>query len=180
MSKADRTPFEDGFRMPGRFTAHARTLITWPPHQEAVGTNVPGFRHEIEHIARSVSRYEPVTLLVDPQDMEDAEQRCGAFAEILPVSVDACWLRDNGPNFVRDDGGRVAGVHFAFNGWGERMACPATEQMPRHVVEHLGMRRYAAYRDVCRQPPHHAHWARGIHRADGHRMRAFDSRESET
>ncbi len=144
MTPLEAAPFADGFSMPGRFAEHARTLITWPPRQEAIGTNVPGFRKEIEDIARSVSRYEPVTLLVDPQDVRDAEERCGAFAEILPLPVDACWLRDNGPIFVRDSNGRVAGAHFDFNGWGERILCPETQGMPRKVIEHLGMKRYVA------------------------------------
>ena len=138
----ERTPLEDGFSMPARFDEHARTLLTWPPREEAIGTDVAGFRDEIEHIARSISRFEPVTLIVDPRDAEEAESRCGDVVDILPISVDCCWIRDNGPIFVRDPDGRIAAVHFGFNGWGERVTCATTQEMPRHLIDHLGFKRY--------------------------------------
>lgn len=136
------TPQADGFTMPARFENHARTLVTWPPVEEAVGTDVPGFRDEIEALVHAIARFEPVTLLADPKDEGDARQRCGDVAEILAVPVDNCWLRDNGPIFVRDRDGQVAGVHFGFNGWGGRYGCEATRAMPSVIVGHLGLRCY--------------------------------------
>jgi agmatine deiminase len=72
-------------------------------------------------MVRSIVKFEPATLLVDPKDMADVTARCGDIADIFEVPVDACWLRDNGPIFVRNRQGDVAGVHFGFNGWGERV-----------------------------------------------------------
>lgn len=112
------TPFEDGYVMPGRFERHARTLLTWPPIEEEVGTDVGEFRDEVEATARAISRFEPVTLIVDPRDEDDVRSRLGGDVELLVVPVDNCWLRDNGPIFVRNGSGDVAGVHFGFNGWG--------------------------------------------------------------
>ncbi len=137
-----RVPLDDGFVMPARFEEHARTLVTWPPEEEAVGTDVPGFRAEVEEVVRAIARFEPVTLLADPKDEAEARSRCGDFADLLIVPVDACWLRDNGPIFVRDNDGRVAGVHFGFNGWGRRIQCPDTQAMPSRIIRHLGMRCY--------------------------------------
>ena len=139
---AVRTPAADGFAMPARFDEHARTLVTWPPEEERVGTDVEGFRKEIEQLVHAISRFEPVTLIVDPKDEPDARDRCGEAAELLSVPVDACWLRDNGPILVRDSNGDVAGVHFGFNGWGGRTAYARTREMPRHAIDHLGMRCY--------------------------------------
>ncbi|MDG2341268.1 MAG: agmatine deiminase family protein [Paracoccaceae bacterium] len=125
--------------MPARFDTHERTLVTWPPVEEGVGTDVPGFRNEIESMVRSISRFEPVTLLADPKDVAEATKRCGDVAEIFEVPVDACWIRDNGPIFVRNVAGEVAGVHFGFNGWGERCVSKQTQKMPPQIVQHLGM-----------------------------------------
>ncbi len=136
------SPCADGFAMPARFDRHARTLLTWPPIEEEVGTDVKGFRDELEAAVRAIARFEPVTLIVDPKDEAEARHRLGGEAELLVVPVDACWLRDNGPIFVRDGSGELAGVHFGFNGWGGRFACDKTRQMPRLVVEHLGLRCY--------------------------------------
>ena len=135
-------PFADGFTMPARFGLHARTLLTWPPVEEQAGTDVEGFRSELEATVRAVSRFEPVTLIVDPEDETEARDRLGGEVELLVIPVDTCWLRDNGPIFVRKNSGEVAGIHFAFNGWGGRFTCEKTRKMPRLVVEHLGFRCY--------------------------------------
>jgi agmatine deiminase len=121
------TPFSDGLAMPARFDKHARTLVTWPPQEESVGTDVAGFRKEIEQTVHAIARFEPVTLLVDPKDESDARERCGDVAEI---------------HTVRGQDNAVAGVHFGFNGWGGRIACPRTQAMPSRAVAHLGMRCY--------------------------------------
>ena len=105
---------------------HDRTLLTWPPREEAAGTDVPGFRDEVEATARAIARFEPVTLVVDPRDTGEATRRFAdaAAVEIVEIPVDCCWLRDNGPIFVRSAGGEdVAGVHFGFNGWGMNRVC---------------------------------------------------------
>jgi len=139
MIQTDATPFANGFNMPARFDTHARTLITWPPIEEEVGTDVPGFRNETESMARAIAKFEPVTILTDPKDIMDVTQRCGSFADIFEVPVDASWIRDNGPIFVRNDRGEVAGVHFGFNGWGGRAVCEQTRKMPSQIVRRLGM-----------------------------------------
>ena len=140
MPNSQATPQSLGFSMPARFDTHARTLVTWPPVEEGLGTDVPGFRDEVESMVRSIAKFEPVTVLVDPKDVAEATQRCGDVAEIFEVPVDACWIRDNGPIFVRNPKGDVAGVHFGFNGWGERVVSADTQKMPPQIVDHLGMR----------------------------------------
>ncbi len=151
-----RTPSRDadlpgplGFTVPGRFERHERTLMTWPPREEAAGTVVPGylpgFRDEVEAAALAIARFEPVTMVVDPRDTVDALQRFVSedAIEIVEIPVDCCWLRDNGPIFVRSSAGdEVAGVHFGFNGWGGRFPCEATAEMPVRLLEHLGLRTF--------------------------------------
>jgi agmatine deiminase len=137
-------PLTDGFSMPARFDEHARTLITWPPREEAAGTDLGGFRSEVEALVESVSEFEPVTLLVDPNDEADARKRCGDHADIMVLPVDASWIRDNGPIFVRDADRQVAAVHFEFNGWGRRVPFEKTAAMPSIVASNLEMRCYHA------------------------------------
>jgi len=137
-------PVTDGFSMPARFDKHARTLITWPPQEEAANTNLAGFRSEVEVLVKLVSEFEPVTLLVDPNDEADARNRCGEHADVMVLPVDASWIRDNGPIFVRDADRKVAAVHFEFNGWGHRVPYAKTTSMPSIVASNLGMHCYPA------------------------------------
>jgi agmatine deiminase len=54
-------------------------------------------------------------------------------------------MRDNGPTFVVDGQGRVAGVHWRFNAWGEKYAdYDQDAAVGGAVLEHLKMRRYEA------------------------------------
>lgn len=137
-----RAPQEDGFSMPARFEPHARTLVTWPPIEEQAGTDLAGFRDEVARTVRAVARFEPVTLVVDPKDEAEARERLGDAAELLVLPVEVCWLRDNGPIFLRNGAGRIAGVHFGFNGWGGRFPCAAAQAMPSRVIEHFGIPGY--------------------------------------
>ena len=38
----------------------------------------------------------------------------------MPCPLNDSWLRDSGPTFVFDARGRLAGVNWTFNGWGEK------------------------------------------------------------
>lgn len=135
------TPRELGYSVPARFDRHACTLISYPPKEEAVGTDVDGFREEIVAVAQAIARFEPVKLIADPGDAETARNQLTSAAsiEIIETLLDCCWIRDNGPIFVRNASGEVAGVHFDFNGWGERVGCAATRKMPGEVIEHIGL-----------------------------------------
>ena len=38
--------------------------------------------------------------------------------EVVPAALNDAWMRDIGPTFVLDDGGRLGAVDWVFNGWG--------------------------------------------------------------
>ncbi|MCP4981200.1 MAG: agmatine deiminase family protein [Gammaproteobacteria bacterium] len=138
------TPLADGFAMPARFGEHARTLVSWPPREEGANTDLEGFRSEAEALVKAISEFEPVTLLVDPDDEKDARIRCGNYADLLVMPIDASWIRDNGPIFVSDADNQIAAVHFEFNGWGHRVPFAKTARMPSMVADHFDMRCYHA------------------------------------
>ncbi len=137
-------PSQAGFSVPARYDVHERTLVSWPPTEEGAHTHLESFRKEVEALVKAVAVYEPVTLLVDPADEVEARARCGDVASIMVLPLDASWIRDNGPIFVRNSDGEVAAVHFDFNGWGERVSFEKTKAMPSIVASHLGVQCYHA------------------------------------
>jgi agmatine deiminase len=146
VADAAGTPVAAGFSMPARFSAHASSLITWPPAGELV---LEEFRDEVAAVVRAIAPFEPVTLVVDPADAASARQRLDDVAEIVAIPVDYAWIRDNGPIFVTDAEGRVAGVHFEFTGWGGKYPVDSVRRMPARVIEHLGMPCYSAGAFIC-------------------------------
>jgi agmatine deiminase len=154
---ATSTPRADGFRLPARFAPHQRTLLSWPCREDLFGPLMDDARKEWAEVALGIARFEPVTVIVDPAQEAEARsllgldgQAAGAGVadgaiDLLPIPLDDSWIRDNGPIFVRDDEGRVALVHFGFDGWGEHFTpYDRDAQVPAAIAEDWGVRRYQA------------------------------------
>jgi agmatine deiminase len=64
---------------------------------------------------------------------------------VVEIPVDECFIRDNGPIFVVDEGGYVAMTHFQFNGWGAKVpSWDADARVGERLARRWTMRRYAA------------------------------------
>ena len=110
------------WRMPAEWEPHERTWMAWPPSGPTVGdlddAGVERVRAAWAAVAHAVARFEPVTMVVDPQDVAGARIGLAAAIDLVVADLDDCWMRDMGPTFVRDDAGAVAAVNWVFNGWG--------------------------------------------------------------
>jgi agmatine deiminase len=69
-------------------------------------------------VANTIIDFEPVTMVVDPSVLAEAEARLDKRIELVEAPLDDFWMRDIGPTFVRDETGRIGGVDWTFNGWG--------------------------------------------------------------
>ena len=140
------TPAAEGLFMPGEWEQHTRCWMAWPCRPETWPDGAFDAATEAyAEVARSISRFEPVTMVCDPADVAEASLACGAGVEILPFPISDSWIRDTGPSFVVDGKGQVGGVHWRFNAWGGNYeGCEKDQQVGRMVLEHLGMRRFEA------------------------------------
>ena len=59
--KIFETPLEAGYSMPARFDPHEQTLVSWPPKEEAVNTDLESFRAEVAAFSIDVAREKGVT-----------------------------------------------------------------------------------------------------------------------
>jgi agmatine deiminase len=71
-------------------------------------------------IARTISKFEPVTMLVRSEDAAVAERLVGNATDLVETGLDDLWIRDMGPSFVIGKGGRLGAVDLNFNGWGNK------------------------------------------------------------
>jgi agmatine deiminase len=139
------TPREDGFAMPAEWAPHAATYMGWPTRVDLWGDLFEQAKLDYAEVANAIGAFEPVVMVADPAQVGEARRYLGTGIEILPVPIDDSWMRDNGPIFVTDGSGRVALVHFLFNSWGGKfLPYDRDAEVPRHIAEHLGMRRYEA------------------------------------
>ena len=139
------TPLDDGLSMPAEWAPHARCWMAWPSRLELWGDRLMEARVACGEAARAIAGFEPVTVLARHEHVAEASLGCGPGIEVMPMMIDDCWARDTGPTFLTDGREGVAGVDWSFNAWGNRFHDHADDaRVAAAVLEHLGMRRYAA------------------------------------
>ncbi|MFC5698793.1 agmatine/peptidylarginine deiminase [Pseudomonas sp. GCM10022186] len=77
----------------------------------------------IARLARTIARYQPVTVLCRANQLSLARSKCGTTnIDFLTMALDDVWVRDYGGCFVVDGAGGLGLVDFNFNGWGDKQA----------------------------------------------------------
>ncbi len=109
----------DVVRMPAEWEPHAGCFMGWPGNAESWSADLALVRRDYAAVAHAISRFEKLTMLVNPADLAGARDQLGSGIELLPVPLNEPWLRDSGPSFVKGADGKVAAVTWRFNGWGE-------------------------------------------------------------
>jgi agmatine deiminase len=133
--------------MPAEWGPHERTLVAWPTRADTWrGTGLEAGRRCHAEVVDAISQFEPVTLVADPADVDEARRSCTAEGvEVLSLPIDDSWIRDSGPIVVRAPDGERAGVDFDFNGWGGKFApFDKDREISRLLLDHLGIERRAA------------------------------------
>lgn len=102
--------------MPPEWAAHARTWMAWPCAEYF--PDLDRARHAWATVADTIVRHEPVTMIANPEHVEDARRALDPAVEVIAIPIDDAWMRDTGPTFVVDDAGSLGAVTWVFNGWG--------------------------------------------------------------
>ena len=140
-------PTDLNFKMPAEWEKHTRTLISWPVQDsmcfpEDYETVCQGYAQIIQAIAE----FEPVTVIVNPSELDTVKQ---LFHEenidVLAIAHNDAWFRDNGPTFVVNEQGEVAGINWTFNAWGGKYApWDLDDQVAPQILEQFGLQRFDA------------------------------------
>src|SRR6202044_676413 len=96
--------------------------MAWPTRLELWGEYLDGARADHVRVAQAIARFEPVTLVANAGEAEDAARRCGPSIKVVSMPIDDSWLRDSAPTFVVGRGGARAAAAFTFNAWGAKFA----------------------------------------------------------
>ncbi|SLK15566.1 agmatine deiminase family protein [Arthrobacter sp. P2b] len=131
--------------MPAEWEAHDGTWMAFPPPNETFGEvgspTLDRARAVWTNVARTIARYEPVTVLADPRDATAAREWLGDGITVVEVPLDDAWLRDSGPTFIHRPDGSLAAVDWIFNGWGaqEWAAWGNDQEVARAVSAEAGV-----------------------------------------
>ncbi|GIO44157.1 agmatine deiminase family protein [Paenibacillus apis] len=142
-------PRELNYTMPAEWAEHERTFISWPvqasmcypEHYDTVCQQ--GYAEFI----RAMAEFEPVTVIVNPDDLEKVS---GLFegnerVSFLPIEHNDAWLRDNGPTFLLNEQGELAGVNWIFNAWGGKYSpWDLDDAVAPQILDAFGIKRFDA------------------------------------
>ncbi|KAL7930724.1 putative agmatine deiminase [Trichoderma chlorosporum] len=143
------------FQRQAEWAPQRHVILAWPglegvlqdyPERLAKATK------EVSNIAAAIANFEPVTVLVGEERIEEAETY---FAEldtpfpIIPQIIQGAeldvWTRDIAPTFVTANGPgadrSLVGLDYNFNGWGGRFPTRTTVDLARMVLGDMNIER---------------------------------------
>ncbi|MGO1118087.1 agmatine deiminase family protein [Rhodovibrionaceae bacterium A322] len=129
---------ELGYRMPAEWEPHERCWMIWPAREEVWEDIYDATKRNYAEVAKAIARFEPLTMVVHPDQVAEAQVQLGEGIDILALPVDDSWARDSGPNFLLNDKGELAATSWTFNAWGQTYE-PFDQDalMGRRILDHL-------------------------------------------
>lgn len=133
--------------MPEESAPHVRTWMAFVASYDIWSERqVPEVQKNLADIAKTIAKYEPVSMLVRKQDYTTAERLLDGLnshnypIELIETDLNDLWVRDTGPSFVLNDKGEKAAVNFNFNGWGEDQAYEHDAKVAGFIAEKAGVK----------------------------------------
>lgn len=132
------------FSRPAEWDRQSHVIMAWPGHNDYYTENPGDLKpatKEISAIAEAVALFEPVTLLVNSDQLDEAKKRFKKSGQItlVPVPIDEyaldLWMRDMAPTYVVDSVQQaLSGVDYNFNGWGGKYPVDADESLASIIL----------------------------------------------
>lgn len=139
------------FRLPAEWEKHEATWIGWPANKEdwpGKFTPIPWVYGEI---VRYISREEKVRIIVQSKNHQQKALNVLKSVnanlnnvEFFILKTDRNWLRDAGPQFVKDENGKTILVNFRFNAWAKYDNYKLDAKIPKMISEKLNLKRIVA------------------------------------
>ncbi len=105
--------------MPAEYAPHRGCWMLWPERTDTWRAGARPAQQAFAAVAEAISRFEPVTMGVSAQQLENARRMLPGRVRVVEMASDDAWMRDVGPTFVVNDRtGAVRGVDWQFNAWG--------------------------------------------------------------
>jgi len=98
----------DSLMMQEESELHERTWMSFVANDYIWSKKqIPEVKRNLAYIARTIAKYEPVSMLVSPKDYNEAVSLLEGLnihnypIKLIQFTTDDLWLRDTGPTFVR-------------------------------------------------------------------------------
>jgi len=143
-STADLVP---RFTMPAEWAPHEAVWLQWPAERMR---GYPGYAVKLESIWLEMTRLMHTEVRVrivvgNERERERLDVQLAHFGigrervELYVIPTNDIWMRDNGPIFALDAGGRAVVTSWNFNGWGGRFVWNDDRAVPAAIAGLLGL-----------------------------------------
>lgn len=139
-------PKAKGFKMPPEWAIHGQTFVSWPIKDSmCYPDNYDNVCKGYYDIIMAIAEFEPVTVIVNPEDMENTKKLFSqSNINLMSLSHNDAWIRDNGPTFVLKEGG-IAGINWEFNAWGGKYSpWDLDNNVASEILKDLDIEKYDA------------------------------------
>ena len=92
-------------------------------------------RHKWAEVAKAISNFEKVKMIVHPIDIKIAKTILHDSIEICEIKNDDCWARDSGATFLLNDQRKLGGIDWEFNGWGKFNPHDSDNKIAKFMIE---------------------------------------------
>lgn len=139
------------FRLPAEFEHHEATWLGWPANTEDWPGKFTPIQWVYGEIVRFLSRGEKARIIVQSKVHQakafNVLKSVGADLnniEFYILKTDRNWLRDSGPQFVKNKNGVTELVEFRFNAWAKYDNYKLDAKIPQMIFEKLNLKKTAA------------------------------------
>jgi len=139
------------YRIPAEWEYHEATWIGWPNNKEDWPGKFQPIPWVYGEIVRYISRAEKARIIVESTShQKKAEQvlkDVGADlnnVEFFKLETDRNWLRDSGPQFVKDKNENTVIINFKFNAWAKYDNFKNDIKIPKMIAKQLKLERIPA------------------------------------
>ena len=137
------TPRDLGFRMPAETAPHAGCWLLWPERADTWRADAAPAEAAFAAVAAAIARFEPLTVGVSAARFDRCRAQLPPQVRVMLLPYNDAWIRDNGPTFLTDEAGTLAGVDWTFNAWGGHYADYADDdRLAAAVLAACGARRF--------------------------------------
>lgn len=148
-----RTPKEEGYRMPPEWDTHSGTQLHWPENVETwPGEWLQRVERLYLEIIGNLKKYEPVFLFVNSEERKQYVLKHLQSNGLDDINIyfqvektNDVWARDCGPVFVKRDGENpgFAITNWGYNAWGGKYPpFDDDDAIPGYFAQKFGIRKY--------------------------------------
>ncbi|WP_298609986.1 agmatine/peptidylarginine deiminase [uncultured Thiothrix sp.] len=126
------------FTLPAEYAKHHSTWMAhgvqprfWPKEF------VPPIRNNLVLIAQTIAKYEPVSLLIRPNEQERIQEFYGNSVTYVPHPLDNLWIRDSSPSLLINAAGQLQAIDAHFKGWDQPEAYKHDSQLAKFMAQQL-------------------------------------------